>query len=35
MECVDCGSTDLSGPDHEGFYDCHTCGAAWIPGQES
>jgi ribosomal protein L37AE/L43A len=28
-ECPDCGSTELEGPDFEGFYDCRECGAAW------
>lgn len=31
--CPDCAGTDLDGPDFEGFLDCLTCGAAWIPGR--
>ena len=34
-ECIDCGSSDIEGPDFEGFYDCHACGAAWVPGREA
>lgn len=30
--CIDCDNANVSGPDSEGFYDCHECGAAWIPG---
>ena len=32
VPCIDCKSTDTQGPDHEGFRDCLSCGAAWIPG---
>ena len=30
--CIDCNGANVSGPDDEGFYNCHECGAAWIPG---
>jgi hypothetical protein len=33
-ECLDCGSGQVSGPDHEGMFDCRSCGAAWVPGKE-
>lgn len=32
MACIDCSSSDVEGPDNEGFIDCHNCGAAFIPG---
>lgn len=31
MKCIDCGGTELSTPDNDGFLDCFTCGAAWNP----
>lgn len=32
---VGCGSTNLTGPDHEGLYDCLDCGIFFDPNQEA
>jgi hypothetical protein len=31
-ELAGCGSTNVSGPDDEGFYDCHDCGLFFKAG---
>lgn len=30
-DIVGCGSSDVSGPDEEGLYDCHACGMFFDP----
>jgi hypothetical protein len=30
-DIVGCGSTNVSGPDHEGLHDCHECGLFFNP----
>lgn len=32
VKCIDCGTSNVSEPDHEGMIDCFECGAAFIPG---
>lgn len=33
-EVVGCGSTNVSGPDSEGLYDCNDCGMWFDPRRE-
>ncbi len=33
-DILGCGSTNLSGPDSEGLYDCLECGI-WFPRKEA
>jgi hypothetical protein len=31
---IGCGSTNVTGPDFEGLWDCHSCGIWWDPALE-
>ena len=32
IQCPECGSTQITGPDHESLWDCSGCGIWFEPG---